>query len=156
MAFTFSSRSLAELQGVHPDLVQVARRAIELTPVDFGVLDGIRTVEEQRENVAKGVSQTMNSKHLPQEDGLGHAVDLVPYVNGQYRWEMGAVHPVAAAVRTAAREFGVAIRWGGCWCRLDTTGEEAIESLVAAYVARKRDAGKRPFVDGVHYEILEV
>ena len=63
--FKFSQKSLNNLQGVKPELVKVVKRALELSPVDFGVREGLRTVEQQRENVRKGVSQTMNSKHRP-------------------------------------------------------------------------------------------
>ena len=70
MAFKLSQRSIDKLDGVHPDMVAVVNRAIELTEVDFGVIQGVRTVEEQEALVAKGASQTMKSMHLPQEDAL--------------------------------------------------------------------------------------
>ena len=60
MTFTFGKRSEAELKGVHPDLVAVVRRALELTPIDFGVHDGLRTKEEQAEYFRTGASKTMN------------------------------------------------------------------------------------------------
>lgn len=84
--YKFSQRSLSELERIHPDLVQVVKRALELSEVDFAVHDGIRTEAEQRKYLASGASQTMRSKHLPQADSYGHAVDLVPFV-GKLRWE---------------------------------------------------------------------
>ena len=77
MAFKLSNRSKGKLEGVHPDMVAVVERAIELTKVDFGVTYGVRTVEEQEKLVASGRSQTMKSKHLIQDSGYSHAVDVV-------------------------------------------------------------------------------
>ena len=79
MAFNLSNRSKGKLEGVHPDMVAVVERAIELTKVDFGVTYGVRTVEEQEKLVAAGRSQTMKSKHLVQDTGFSHAVDVVAY-----------------------------------------------------------------------------
>lgn len=107
MTFKLSARSLARLEGVHPDLVKVVKRAIELTEVDFSVIEGVRTIETQREYVAKGVSKTMNSRHL-----TGHAVDLYP-VGRPTPWDKCAV--VAQAMKKAADELGVPIVWGGDW-----------------------------------------
>ena len=113
MTFSLGRKSLAELQGVHTDLIAVVKRAIQITAQDFAVDDGIRTVQEQCEHVRRGASKTMNSKHLKQKDGYGHAVDLVPYINGQLRWEWRPIYAIAEAMRQAAGELGVVIHWGG-------------------------------------------
>lgn len=105
--YKLSQRSLDRLKGVHPDLVKVVKRAIELTDHDFSVIEGVRSVETQREYVAKGVSKTMNSRHI-----TGHAVDLYP-VGRPTPWERCVV--VAKAMQKAADEFGVPIVWGGSW-----------------------------------------
>ncbi len=110
MAFVLSKRSLQRLEGVHPDLVKVVQRAIQLTPVDFTVLEGLRTLERQKQLVAAGASKTMNSRHL-----TGHAVDLGAYVAGEVRWDWPLYHQIAAAVKRAAAEVGVPIEWGGDW-----------------------------------------
>ena len=81
MPFNLSQKSLDRLEGVNDDMVRVVKKAIELTKVDFGVICGLRTVEEQEELVAKGASQTMKSKHI---DGL--AVDLMAYLGGRASW----------------------------------------------------------------------
>jgi peptidoglycan L-alanyl-D-glutamate endopeptidase CwlK len=83
MSYNLSQRSLGKLEGVDPSLVAVVKRAIELTKVDFGVVYGMRTVEEQEKLVAAGKSQTMKSKHLE-----GRAVDLMAYVDGKGCWEL--------------------------------------------------------------------
>jgi peptidoglycan L-alanyl-D-glutamate endopeptidase CwlK len=108
--YKLSLRSLERLQKVHPDLVRVVMRAIQLTEVDFGVTEGVRTIEKQREYVAKGASKTMNSRHL-----TGHAVDLAAYVGAEVRWDWPLYHKIAAAMKSAAKELGVAIVWGGDW-----------------------------------------
>ena len=98
------------LNGVHDDLVRVANRAAELAPFDIQVLEGLRTVERQKQLVANGASKTMRSRHL-----TGHAVDLAPVVDGEISWHWPHYHLLAPAVKDAAHELGVAIEWGGDW-----------------------------------------
>lgn len=146
--FKLGSKSLAELQGVHPDLVAVVQRAIELTVQDFAVHDGIRTLAEQQKLLAAGASKTLDSRHL-----TGHAVDLVPVINGKLRWEWDPIYLIAEAVRVAARERQTPIRWGGAWDVDFTASTESPEDLVADYVSRRRAAGQRAFIDGPHFEL---
>ncbi|WP_063588332.1 M15 family metallopeptidase [Achromobacter ruhlandii] len=114
--FQLSQRSLTRLVGVHPDLVDVVKLAIQRTPVDFTVVEGVRTVAQQREYVAKGASKTMDSYHLPQADGLGHAVDLAPLVGGSIPWnDWGQFKGLADVVKACAAELGVPVEWGGDW-----------------------------------------
>jgi peptidoglycan LD-endopeptidase CwlK len=90
MPMKFSEHSLSEMKHVHPELIVMATEALIYCAgggFDFMVFDGIRTEAEQRKNIAKGVSWTMDSYHLPQQDGLGYALDLVPFVDGQVRWD---------------------------------------------------------------------
>lgn len=156
MTYSLGPKSLAELDGVHPKLVKIVKRAIELTDQDFSVHDGLRTVAEQREYVRRGVSKTMNSMHMKQADGYGHAVDLVPYINGQLRWEWKPIFSVAVAVRLAAEELDVPLTWGGVWDRsfLDLGPTSAdMEEAVNSYVARRRALGKTAFIDGPHWQL---
>lgn len=140
--------SRQNLVGVHPDLVRVVERAIEITTQDFAVIDGLRTIEEQAALVASGASKTMESRHL-----TGHAVDLVPVINGKLRWEIVPCCAIAEAVRTAAKELDIAIRWGACWdARLDLS-TSSTEDIVAGYGERCHQLGKRCFVDGPHFEL---
>lgn len=110
-----SRRSQMRLQGVHPDLVKVVYRALELSPYDFGITEGKRTLETQKKYVAEGKSKTVNSYHLEQGDGYSHAIDIVVYVNGKVTWEIGYYRKVAQAFFTAAIESGIQIEWGGLW-----------------------------------------
>ena len=146
--FILGTRSLTELGGVHPDLVRVIKRTIEITPIDFAVSDGVRSIDEQRHNVATGASQTMDSRHL-----TGHAVDLVPFIGNTVRWEIPLLCKIAAAVRMAANQEKVAIRWGGCWDPLLTDTDKPPEDLVRDYIARRHAAGKQPFLDTPHFEL---
>lgn len=157
MTHVFGKASLAELVGVHPLMVKFAHRTLELSPQDFSVHDGLRTLAEQRVYVANGVSQTMESLHRAQADGFGHAVDLVPFINGKMRWEWPPIYVIAAAAAKAAHELNIPVRWGGCWERIDTItspSAELMETMVEAYGARKRAAGKKAFTDGPHFELV--
>ncbi len=108
--FVLSKKSLDRLSGVHPDLVRVVKRAIEIPTVDFAVLEGVRSKSRQEQLVKAGASQTMNSRHL-----TGHAVDLGAYVSGSVRWDWPLYHKIAAAMKQAASELGVPLEWGGDW-----------------------------------------
>ncbi len=110
MSFKLSARSLARLEGVHPDLVRVVKRAILITPVDFMVTEGLRTRERQAELVKAGASRTLNSRHLN-----GHAVDVAAMIGPEVRWDWPLYPRIAAAFKRAAAEEGVRIVWGGDW-----------------------------------------
>lgn len=112
MTFKLGPRSVARLKGVHPDLVKVVERAIQLSTVDFTVLEGLRTIERQKALVDAGSSQTMNSRHLD-----GHAVDLGAWVDGQVDWSWPLYSRIADAMKRAAKEVGVPIEWGGDWTK---------------------------------------
>ena len=149
MPFNLSQKSLDRLEGVNDDMVRVVKKAIELTKVDFGVICGLRTVEEQEELVAKGASQTMKSKHI---DGL--AVDLMAYLGGRASWELNLYDDIADAMKEAAKLENVGVRWGAAWqinnmADWDGTMEEAIN----AYIDLRRSQGRRPFIDGPHFEL---
>lgn len=112
MSFKLSQRSLDRLVGVHPDLVKVVKRAIQISKYDFMVVEGLRTLETQKKYVAEGKSKTLNSYHL-----TGHAVDLAPLENGAIDWnnKKGQFDAVAVAMKQAAKELNVKIEWGGDW-----------------------------------------
>lgn len=110
MTFSLSQKSKDRLSGVHPDLVAVVKRAIEISTVDFAVLEGVRSKTRQEQLVAAGASQTMNSRHL-----TGHAVDLGAMVAGTVRGDWPLYFKVADAVKKAAAELGTPVEWGGDW-----------------------------------------
>lgn len=153
--FTLGDKSEAELKGVHPRLVAVVRRAIQLTAQDFTVHDGVRTLEQQRANLVAGTSKTLDSKHLAQADNFGHAVDLVPWVGGKPRWEWPAIYPIAAAMRRAAEELATPLTWGGAWdipfLSIGPTAGD-MEKAVQAYTQRHPGPD---FIDGPHYQLRD-
>ena len=110
MPFALGAKSKERLKGVHPDLIRVVERAIQLTEVDFTVLEGLRTVARQQQLVASGASKTMRSRHI-----TGHAVDLAAVIGGEIRWDWPLYHKIAKAVKQAAVEVKVPIEWGGDW-----------------------------------------
>ena len=133
--FKLSQRSLNKLDGVHPDLVAVVKRAIEITDVDFGVTYGVRTVEEQEKLVASGRSQTMKSKHLIQDTGYSHAVDLVAYNGSDVVWEINVYDNICDAMARAADELEVPVKWGAAWSEGDIRFyEDTAEDAMNAYV----------------------
>lgn len=149
MTFKLSTKSLTNLQGVDERLVNVVRRAIEITTVDFGVIEGLRSEETQRAYVAAGKSQTMASKHLE-----GKAVDLMAYVAGKPSWELNLYDDIADAMKAAAIEQGVAIRWGGAWTVNDITKwQGTMASAMNAYIDDRRAQKRKPFIDGPHFEL---
>lgn len=108
--FKLSKKSLSRLEGVHQDLVSVVRRAIEITEVDFSVIEGLRTPERQRDLVKAGASKTMKSRHL-----TGHAVDLVAFVEGKVSWDWPLYDKISKAMKQAAEELRIPLEWGGDW-----------------------------------------
>lgn len=148
--FRLSKRSQENLIGVRPRLIAVVQRAITLTKVDFAVTEGLRTQMRQRELVVKGASQTMDSKHL-----TGEAVDLVAFLGSRISWELALYDEIADAMRTAAREEEVGIRWGAAWNIPDIRAwSGTMESAMNHYVDVRRKAGKRPFIDAPHFELV--
>jgi peptidoglycan L-alanyl-D-glutamate endopeptidase CwlK len=110
MPYALGARSLERLQGVHPDLVRVVKRAITMTDLDFTVLEGLRTLARQKQLMAQGATKTMNSRHL-----TGHAVDIAPMIDGAVSWDWPLYHRLAKTVKAAAAAEGVPLQWGGDW-----------------------------------------
>lgn len=106
-SFSWGTRSRQNLSGVHPDLVAVCNRALEISEIDLTVIEGIRNINRQRELFKAGKSTTMNSRHL-----TGHAVDIAPW---PISWEWEDFYPIADAMKQAAEELDVDLEWGGDW-----------------------------------------
>jgi peptidoglycan L-alanyl-D-glutamate endopeptidase CwlK len=151
VTFKLGTRSRNALVGVKPDLVAVVERAIALTKVDFAVTEGVRTQARQRELVAKGASKTMNSRHL-----TGDAVDLVAFLGGRISWELSLYDDIADAMRLAAIERNVALRWGAAWNVPDIRGwNGTMEQAMNHYIDSRRTLGQRPFIDAPHFELAK-
>lgn len=129
--------TMRRIQGVHPDLVKVVERAIQITPVDFTVLEGLRTIQRQQELLKTGATTTLKSRHL-----TGHAVDLGALIGGKVRWDWGLYLIIADAMKSASEELGIPIRWGGTW--------DLLYKLKSPIMA---DVLHREFPDGPHFEL---
>jgi peptidoglycan L-alanyl-D-glutamate endopeptidase CwlK len=118
---SFGPRSLANLETVHKDLKMLAFLALKYSPYDFTITEGNRSVEQQKINVAKGASKTMNSYHLDTKDGVidgkGMALDFYPFFAGQIQVQapMSYFKAIADAFKKAAAEKKKKITWGGDW-----------------------------------------
>jgi peptidoglycan L-alanyl-D-glutamate endopeptidase CwlK len=150
MTYKLGNRSKEKLEGVDERMVSIVRYAINVTKQDFSVICGLRTMDEQRALVAKGASQTMKSKHIG-----GNAVDLMAYVDGG-RWELNLYDEIADAMAEGARAISTPVKWGAAWSvgdirKWDGTMEEAMN----AYIDLRRSEGKRPFIDGPHFELMD-
>lgn len=118
--FILGATSYKRLEGLHPDLIKVVLRALELSTQDFFVLCGLRTMKEQKELYELGrtkpgniVTWTLKSRHLPGADGFGRAVDLCPY---PVDWNTPSkFDAIAKAMSAAAKELNINIRWGADW-----------------------------------------
>jgi len=133
MSFNLSQKSLDRLKGVNADLVAVVKRAIQISEVDFMVVQGLRTREECMVNYGKGRSAAELAKHgipasyakpalgkvtwlkdpFASKHVSGQAVDLLP---APYDWKVGSnFTKMANAMKQAAQELGVKMTWGGDW-----------------------------------------
>lgn len=110
MSFSFGSRSLKRMEGVHPELVKVMKAAISCSTIDFTVLEGMRTLATQKKYFAAGATRTMNSRHL-----TGHAIDIAPVIGGVVRWDWPLYYDIAKVIKKAAADLEVPIQWGGDW-----------------------------------------
>ena len=150
MAFKLSNRSLGKLVGVHPDMVETVKKAIEVTKVDFGVTYGVRDLAEQERLFKSGRSQTMKSKHLD-----GRAVDVVAYFGSDISWELNVYDDICDAFAEAARRNSVAIKWGAAWSEGDIRMYQGTaEDAMNAYIDLRRSQGRRPFIDAPHFELI--
>ena len=149
MTFKLSKRSISRLQGINKDLIDVVNRAINITEVDFGVTEGLRTAEKQQELYDRGASQTLKSKHI-----TGNAVDLVAYIGPRVSWELQVYDEIADAMGQAAEELDIELRWGAAWHKNLTNSNMSSEDLMNEYIDLRRSQGRRPFIDAPHFEIV--
>ena len=150
MTYKLSTRSQERLMGIEPELKEVVYEAIKVTKIDFGVIEGLRTEEKQKQLVESGASQTMKSKHLE-----GRAVDLMAYIGGRGSWELNVYDEIADAMKEAAVKVDVAVRWGAAWTVTDIREwEGTMEDAMNSYIDTRRSQGRRPFIDAPHFELM--
>ena len=150
MTYKLSTKSQERLIGVEPELKEIVYEAIKVTKIDFGVIEGLRTEEKQKQLVESGASQTMKSKHLE-----GRAVDLMAYIGGRGSWELSVYDEIADAMKQAAIKVDVAVRWGAAWTVTDIREwEGTMEEAMNSYIDTRRGQGRRPFIDAPHFELM--
>ena len=133
MNFEFSKSSEEKLSTVNSQLASVARKALALTPIDFGITEGRRSIKKQEQLVKEGASKTMKSKHI-----TGHAIDIACYVDGKITWDLEYYQIVANAFALACEELKINLRWGGSWKINDFNLDP-----------------NNKFIDAVHFELIE-
>lgn len=110
MTYRFGLRSQGNLLGVHPDLAKLAQRALELSPVDFTITEGLRTLARQQELFKQHKSMTLASRHI-----TGHALDVAAMLDGKVTWDWKQYEAIAKAFKQASAELDIPIEWGGDW-----------------------------------------
>lgn len=129
----FSKTSWARLEGVHPYLVDLFTAVLQL--MDCTVIYGMRTFTEHQILFEKGLTKTMNSMHLKQEDGRAWAVDVAPYpIDWQNTKRFYFFAGLVIALADKYLPEGYYIRWGGDW-------------------DSDKDLDDQTFMDLVHFEL---
>jgi peptidoglycan L-alanyl-D-glutamate endopeptidase CwlK len=157
-------RSLENSKGLHPDLLKILNGAIKITTIDFGLTEPqVRTAAYQNKLFKRGVTQkdgyTHKSPHQVREDGFGHAMDLVPFVNGEYvitnkAWDY---YPsIAIAVSVSAKALGLAkrLKWGCNWYETMDMYGSTVADMKAAIERYKKQHPGTDFIDGPHFEYI--
>ena len=110
MNYKFGTRSLSNLQGVHPDLQKLMHASITDAPHDFTITEGLRSSTRQQKLVDEGKSTTLRSRHI-----TGHAIDLAVIRGGKAIWDIQEYQELALHIKAKAKELGIPIVWGGDW-----------------------------------------
>ena len=104
------SRTEANLQGIHPDLIKLVHQVLGKYPTLFVVTEGLRTLERQKQLFAAGATTTLKSRHI-----TGHAFDVAALVNGEVRWDWPLYKKIADIIKAEAKVLDIGIEWGGDW-----------------------------------------
>lgn len=115
--FKFSKKSLLKLNhsAIHPLIKKLMLEAIKTSPLDFTIIETVRTIEQQKVNVKKGVSKTMKSRHIPStnKSGLCEAIDIAPY---PINWkDIKGFIELSKHIKKTALKLGIKIEYGGDW-----------------------------------------
>lgn len=110
-----NEKSLKKLDAVCPRLVSVMGAAAIICPIEFQITEGLRSKETQLQYFNAGKSRTLLSKHLKQNDGFSHAVDIVVIIDGKANWDLKNYERVAKYVKVAAQQLDIPVEWGGDW-----------------------------------------
>lgn len=112
--FRFSKKSLAQLDTVDPRLKALAIQVLSVSPIDFTIVQGRRTVAQSAQNIKNGtsfLSDPSKSKHV-----TGEAIDFAPYVNGKLDWDdREKFWTIAKLFKQEAEKMGIKVRLGADW-----------------------------------------
>ncbi len=119
----FSNTSNSRLNTCHPDLQKIARKAISLGLVDFGIAEGERSLDRQKQLIKEGKSKTLNSKHVKSPS---MAFDIYGWIKGKgVTYDPSHIIFVAGIIMAISKELYDTgeithkVRWGGNWDRDD-------------------------------------
>ena len=116
--FAYGTSSSLRLLDLHPRAADVCRQGLEMSDIDWSIIQTIRTLEEQQANMDADpqVSWTLDSYHIPQPGSvLARAVDIYPYVDGKTSHDLEHYRRVGKWMFAAAQHLGVYTEWGGFW-----------------------------------------
>ena len=126
----FGDRSIKELQSCNDGLIILFSDVVR--NYDCTILQGHRTMEEQKANFRNGVTTTLASKHLSYPSD---AVDVSPYPIPD-NWgetdakEMVKFYHFAGYVKARAETLGIKVRWGGDWDSDKEFDDQTFDDLV--------------------------
>jgi peptidoglycan L-alanyl-D-glutamate endopeptidase CwlK len=127
--YKLSKRSFGNLKTCHEDLQKIFALAIQLTPVDFIITEGHRSIARQNELFKKGASKIDGYKKLGKHNlSPSMAVDICAYVKGNKKLAFDPAHLAAlggsilasATILLSEGEITHQVRWGANW---DMDGE---------------------------------
>lgn len=145
---TLSFSSKIKLDTCVQPLITLMEASIENAPFEFRITCGIRSQAEQDELLRIGASRIKSSKHQ-----IGCAVDIVPWINNVPRWDWSLYFKLATHIREVAKQLDINIIWGGSWNQNFTNTVVNPEILQKLYIQKCKDARKKPFLDGPHFEL---
>lgn len=153
--FKFGKTSRERMKGVHPELCEIMEMSIKRTPIDFGITQGVRSLETQKKYVKLGKSKTLKSMHLPQDDGFSWAFDIHGFIDGEICWERPIYDQIFTTIFATAKELGYKLRWGGAWhldnC-IDHYPDLSCHDMTEEYVSLRKSQKRSWFLDLVHVE----
>ena len=119
------SRKLDDLSpAFRPKAVEFLARLTE-AGIHVLIVDTLRSAAEQQENIAKGVSWTLHSKHL-----TGDAIDIAPFaqyvLHGDNKVQWDVTDPIWMKLGTLGESCGLV--WGGRWMKTPDLGHFELPS----------------------------
>ena len=110
--FRFSKRSISNLERVHKQLATLAEEVLKISPFDFAITSGYRTLAQQQEMFAKKVSKCDGVRRISKHQE-GKAIDIMVYdEEGKGTWEEKYYLQMAGVFKAVAKRLNIKIRCG--------------------------------------------